>query len=505
MYNGNTVIEREIRDKYNEVFKIIGERVGLSKLTYETYMGLRDGDTRKNKFRSILEDELKNRKSADVSACIDTINKDVKREDKIDDKIDSFFKLGEKIYPKKEEKITPPTPDRLFEVNDEEQEEEIEDEEIEEDKKDKLKEKIDVKKEIVKALKRAGIVIVGALDFISLTLLAGAITTGILSGGLTFGTVALFSALPAATLAVIYRNIRKKKKKELAKKKKEEKNKKTEIKEEQKEEDKTKTNTKTERAALDFGKDLDSPTELDFGNDMEDEPLEAETISDPVSSSEIDATEVPAREMPRVETEFSNPIEEYDSEEPLSEPEYEEEIETPSARESGEGVIMPEGTSVETEEENINKIPGDRRQRTIYEAEQTIMEINKKIEGYEQTINEANQRMKEIQDNKYGYPNQYHVDARHVTKPKREYNELKNQKVEALKEMKKYQDIVHDLSERVDKIRGTEVPPVTEEVTKHQVPINNWDTKDIYIVNKPDSRIKESVDYTDKFESSRKK
>ena len=493
MYNGNTVIEKEIRDKYNEVFKIIGERVGLSKLTYETYMGLRDGDTRKNKFRSILEDELKNRKSADVSACIDTINKDVKREDKIDDKIDSFFKLGEKIYPKKEEKVVTPPPARLFETTDDEEPEEIEENSKveEENLKNELNHLDKKKKNNVKK-----IISIAIAAGINAPLIIFVLPPLVFSGSI-LGAAGVLT-VPALTAFIMYNSSKRKSKKRNSLKQKNIK-KNDLIQNNEEEQNNTKNNIKEQ--ILYFGNDLDSPTELDFGNDMEDEPLEADAISEPVSSRESDEVEESAEEMPEVETEISDS----DSVEPLSEPEYEEEIETPSARESGEGVIMPEGTSVETEEENINKIPGDRRQRTIYEAEQTIMEINKKIEGYEQTINEANQRMKEIQDNKYGYPNQYHVDARHVTKPKREYNELKNQKVEALKEMKKYQDIVHDLSERVDKIRGTEVPPVTEEVTKHQVPINNWDTKDIYIVNKPDSRIKESVDYTDKFESSRKK
>lgn len=513
MYNGNTVIEREIKDKYNDVFKIIGEKVGLRKLTYETYLGLNENDTRRKAVNRLLEKTLRLRDDADVCACIDTINNDVKREDRID-KIDSFFKLGEKIYPKEEKKeeVVAPTPDRIFETHDEEeQEEETEEEEIEEEKKNKKKEETkkeeiitDTKNEskLKKFSKGLGETVLAVVNVTCLSITGAVTLAGILiHAPVTPGFFAIMLAAPVITYSYKgYKKLQKYLEKRNNKiKKYDNKKEKTEMNEEK---DKEKTNPKTETVTLNFRNDLDSPTELKFDDDIEEEkPLEADAISGPMSNGEEDAAEKPAEEMPEVETELSDP----DSEEPLTEPEYEGRVETLSARETGEVIAMPEETAVENEEENINKIPSDRRQRTIYEAEQTIMEINNKIEGYEQIINKVNQRMKEIQDNKYGYPNQYHVDARHVTKPKREYNELKNQKLKALKEMKKYQDIVHDLSENVDKIRGTEVPPLTEEVTIHQVPINNWETKDIYIVHEQNPRKKSSDNYTDKFENSRKK
>ena len=182
MYNG--VIEKEIKEKYNEVFKIIGEKVGLRKLTYETYLGLNENDTRRKSVNRLLEKTLRLRDDTDVCACIDTINKDVKREDRID-KIDSFLKLGEKLYPKKEEKeeIVPPTPDRLFEVKDNE---------IKIDTKNQSK--------LKKFVKGFGETILATLNVSCLTIAGAATLAGILIHvPVTPGFLAIMLAAPVIT------------------------------------------------------------------------------------------------------------------------------------------------------------------------------------------------------------------------------------------------------------------------------------------------------------------
>ena len=203
MYNG--VIEKEIKEKYNEVFKIIGEKVGLRKLTYETYLGLNENDTRRKSVNRLLEKTLRLRDDTDVCACIDTINKDVKREDRID-KIDSFLKLGEKLYPKKEEKeeIVPPTPDRLFEVNDDEDQKESE-EEIKEEKepvKEDNEIKIDTKNQskLKKFVKGFGETILATLNVSCLTIAGAATLAGILIHvPVTPGFLAIMLAAPVIT------------------------------------------------------------------------------------------------------------------------------------------------------------------------------------------------------------------------------------------------------------------------------------------------------------------
>ena len=80
MYNG--VIERKIKENYNKVFEIIGSQAGLRKLTYETYLGLNENDTRRKHIDRLLEKTLRLRDDADICACIDTINKDIKRENR---------------------------------------------------------------------------------------------------------------------------------------------------------------------------------------------------------------------------------------------------------------------------------------------------------------------------------------------------------------------------------------------------------------------------------------
>ena len=585
MYNGNTVQEREIREKYNEIFRIVGEQVGFNKLNYEVFTSLNDNDVRKRKINSILSYAIVSKNDNKINACLKVIDSNLKREDRIEDKVNNFFKLGEKIYPKQEvkseEKITKDMQQpEVMEGGDIEEDSQIEDdkektelgdlkaEELENESQDKKVSKIkgilskfNIKKGFKKTLKKFGMGVLGVLDFISISFLAMSITAGILTGGLTFGTVALFSALPVASLVLMFGpSIAKKIKKVLSKYKK---NKFINKNEDSDNENLDVDKKLNNEEKLDFGKDLSNNEELDFGKDLEENK---DKNNNPIQKPENNQTKnvqnpnnqinnaknlkeksnlgpvmpnIPTNNNYRRPTSNNLGPQNYGFKDNTKGPLYnlnnkkKDVVNQASPIKTNNGYINNYGfkdntkgplynlnnkknevvnqtSPIKTEIANTpsNEVSNSesRKEKTILEAEQTMMIINKKIDEYQKKVNEINRKMKQIQNNKYGYPNQHHVDARHVTKPKREYNELKNKKIKIINEMKKYQGIVHNLNEDIDKIRSAEKKSnLTNTVTEHQIPINEFETKKIYIVNEKNSQVKESIDYTEQFENRSKK
>ena len=90
-----------LTDKYDEIFKYVGEKFGLTKLTYETYRKLPKGDTRRKNFDAFIEDNLPIEKSKDeefktkIKELNDTY---LMKKDWIQDS-KSFFKLGGELHP----------------------------------------------------------------------------------------------------------------------------------------------------------------------------------------------------------------------------------------------------------------------------------------------------------------------------------------------------------------------------------------------------------------------
>ena len=373
-------------------------------------------------------------------------------------------------------------------------------------------------------MKKFGMGVLGVLDFISISFLAMSITAGILTGGLTFGTVALFSALPVASLVLMFGpSIAKKIKKVLSKYKK---NKFINKNEDSDNENLDVDKKLNNEEKLDFGKDLSNNEELDFGKDLEENK---DKNNNPIQKPENNQTKnvqnpnnqinnaknlkeksnlgpvmpnIPTNNNYRRPTSNNLGPQNYGFKDNTKGPLYN--------LNNKKNEVVNQTSPIKTEIANTpsNEVSNSesRKEKTILEAEQTMMIINKKIDEYQKKVNEINRKMKQIQNNKYGYPNQHHVDARHVTKPKREYNELKNKKIKIINEMKKYQGIVHNLNEDIDKIRSAEKKSnLTNTVTEHQIPINEFETKKIYIVNEKNSQVKESIDYTEQFENRSKK
>lgn len=96
----------KLKDQYNEIFDYVGKKFGLSKLTYETYLGLNKDDVRKKHFDDFIANNLPIDKAMDkgFSDLVTKLNGDpnLSREDRIDD-VKSFNGLGEKLYPTKKE------------------------------------------------------------------------------------------------------------------------------------------------------------------------------------------------------------------------------------------------------------------------------------------------------------------------------------------------------------------------------------------------------------------
>ena len=106
---------RKISDQYNEIFKYVGEKFTLYKLNYAHYQRLHKDDVRKKLFDKFLNENLpiENSKDEEFKDKINELNNNptLKKEDKITDS-ESFFKLGEKLFAKKDNKAKKAKPIR---------------------------------------------------------------------------------------------------------------------------------------------------------------------------------------------------------------------------------------------------------------------------------------------------------------------------------------------------------------------------------------------------------
>lgn len=99
---------KRLNEQYNDIFKYVGEKFGLSKLTYETYKGLHETDVRKKRFDEFIENNFPIEKATDSEFInkIKELNENplLKKEDRIENN-KSFYGLGDILYPaeKKEE------------------------------------------------------------------------------------------------------------------------------------------------------------------------------------------------------------------------------------------------------------------------------------------------------------------------------------------------------------------------------------------------------------------
>ena len=104
--------EEQIKKQYDAIFKYVGEKYELSKLTFSTFMGLKEKvelegkkDDRKDKLEKFIKINLPSDSSMDekFKEKVEKLNELLDDKDKIKD-YDSFFKLGSVMYPNKEEK-----------------------------------------------------------------------------------------------------------------------------------------------------------------------------------------------------------------------------------------------------------------------------------------------------------------------------------------------------------------------------------------------------------------
>ena len=63
----------KLKDQYNEIFNYVGEKFGLSKLTYETYLGLNKDDVRKKRFDNFIANNLPIDKAMDKGKIINEV------------------------------------------------------------------------------------------------------------------------------------------------------------------------------------------------------------------------------------------------------------------------------------------------------------------------------------------------------------------------------------------------------------------------------------------------
>ena len=96
-------MNNKLKDQYNEIFRYLGEKFGLPKLTFEHYQRLNKDDVRKYKMDKYIHENLPIEKSEDeeLKSKVNGLNDNLRKEDKITDSA-SFFNLGEKMYPTKD-------------------------------------------------------------------------------------------------------------------------------------------------------------------------------------------------------------------------------------------------------------------------------------------------------------------------------------------------------------------------------------------------------------------
>jgi len=234
MYDSDTKENRELRKSYDEIFRIAGEKAGLSKLTYNTYVGLGENDRRKVKVDKIITNLIEHYNDQDIyfddsygnydeyEKHLKTINDNARKEDKVAD-AKTFFELGEKLFPKpkrQEKTSTNNASNENSSKQNEEQEPEIDQEqedfqdEFEETeeyeglkfKKKKKKQKwiedikdiITAKGTLKKKLKAAGLVTLRAIGGVGIT--ASIISLAITALGVGMG---MYLSWPTATIMMV--------------------------------------------------------------------------------------------------------------------------------------------------------------------------------------------------------------------------------------------------------------------------------------------------------------
>ena len=106
---------KKINEQYDEIFKIVGEKVGFRNFNYKDYLNLKEkksDDTRLKNFDKYIEENLPFKESTDEDfiGSINILNNGLREEDKVTDS-KSFFKVGD-LIPKKDEerKASKPLP-----------------------------------------------------------------------------------------------------------------------------------------------------------------------------------------------------------------------------------------------------------------------------------------------------------------------------------------------------------------------------------------------------------
>lgn len=106
---------KKINEQYDEIFKIVGDKVGFRNFNYKDYLNLKEkksDDTRLKNFDKYIEENLPFKEATDeeFKDSMNILNNGLREEDKVTDS-KSFFKVGD-LIPKKDEerKASKPSP-----------------------------------------------------------------------------------------------------------------------------------------------------------------------------------------------------------------------------------------------------------------------------------------------------------------------------------------------------------------------------------------------------------